>query len=138
MRRSTIAVFLLLVPPSSALGCYDEHKVGWFNEMPIRSWELPEASPEGGRWEEMSGLWAIAAGTASLALMAVSFRAYSRARDKDVMPALEPAAPAPLALPHDWPGGRTIRVDRGHESEEPTRVGQEAMCILCAVAAGAD
>ncbi len=79
MRRSTIVVFLLVLPPSSALACFDEHKAGWFNEMPTRSWELLGASHEGGQWEEISGLWAIAAGAASLALIAVSFRAYSRA-----------------------------------------------------------
>jgi hypothetical protein len=138
MRRSPIVVLLLLLPPTSALACYDEHKAGWFMEMPARSWERLEAGSEGGQWEEMSSLWAVAAGTASLALIAVSFRAYSRARDKDLIPALEPAALPPMALLHDWPSDRTVRVDGGHEPGEPTRVAQEEVGILCGVAAGAD
>ncbi len=134
MRRSTIAVFLLVVPPSSALACDGEHKAGWFDVMPARSWELLEAGGEGNPREEMSSLWAIAAGTASLGLIAVSFRAYSRARDKDLMRALEPAALPLTVLPIDG----TLRVDPGHEPGEPTRVIPESVGILSVVAAGAE
>jgi hypothetical protein len=137
MRRYTIAGFLLLLMPSTAVACYDEHQAGWFNEMPARSWERPEASREGSQGEEMSGLWVMAAGTASLALIAVSFRAYSRARGKELMHPLEPAEP-PLALPFDGPSDRTLRVDPGHRPGEPTRVDSEEVGVLCAVATGRD
>ena len=62
MQRTTIAVVLMLLPSSSALGCYDEHNSGWINEMPARSWERLAASEERNSWEEMSRLWVFAAG----------------------------------------------------------------------------
>ncbi len=138
MRRSTIAVFSLLLMPSTALACYDEHKAGWFNEMPARSWERPGASREGSEWEEMSGLWGIAVGTAALALIGVSFRAFSRARDKERMQPVPMDTPPPLALPFDWPRDRTIRVNPGHQPGEPTRVVPAEVGILDAVATDAE
>jgi hypothetical protein len=137
MRRSTIAVFLLLVMPSTAQACFDEHKVGWFNEMPARSWERPGSSRERSQWEEMSGWWGLAAGAASLVLIAVSFRAYSRARGLERIHPLEPAAP-PLALPFDWPGVRTLRIDPGHRPGSPIRSVPQEVGILGTVAAGAE
>jgi hypothetical protein len=138
MRRSTIAVLLLLLTPTSAAACYDEHKAEWFNEMPARSWERAGGSGEGSAWEEMSGLWGIAAGTASLALMAVSFRAYTRSRGRELLHPLAPAEMPPLALPFDWPSDRTIRVDSGHQPKTPTRVVPVEVGVLHTVAATAE
>ena len=138
MRRSMIAAFLLGVLPSTALGCFDEHKAGWFNEMPVNSWERPEASREGNAWEEISGVWVIAAGMTSLALIAVSFRAFSRAGEKDRKDPAEAGASRPLALPADWPGDRTRRVDPAHQPGVPTRIVPDKVETLYAVAAGAE
>jgi hypothetical protein len=78
MRLSTIAVCLLALSPRPALGCieHDARQTGWFHELPSFS-----AGLAGGGAEEpgIPGWWLLAAGLASIALVAVSFRAFSRA-----------------------------------------------------------
>ncbi len=126
MRRLTfpIAAVVLSLMPSSAWACY-EHEAGWFDEMPTRSWQVPRNSAEGFRWEEALGAWIVAAGSASLALAAVTIRAVCRTTGRDRLHPLDLVDPAPLALPFDWPSDRTIRVDQGHEPLGPNVVIRE-------------
>ena len=79
MRFSTIvAVCLLVLSPCRVLGCieHEAQQTGWFHEMPSLSY----SSFAGGGGEEsaMSGVWVFGAGLASVALVVVSFRAFSR------------------------------------------------------------
>jgi hypothetical protein len=78
MRLSTIAVCLLVLSPCPVLGCddYAPLQTAWFREMPSSHarfiWEGEEESG-------MPGLWLLGAGSASVGLVIVSFRAFSRA-----------------------------------------------------------
>jgi hypothetical protein len=78
MRLSTIAVCLLVLSPCPVLGC-DEHspqQTGWFHEMPS---SYASFAGEGAEAPGMHGLWLLGAGSASVALVLVSFRGFSRA-----------------------------------------------------------
>ncbi len=78
MRLSTIAVCLLVLSPCPALGC-DEHasqQTGWLHEVPS---SYASFVGEGAEASGMLGLWLLGVGSASVALVIVSFRAFSRA-----------------------------------------------------------
>jgi hypothetical protein len=80
MRFSMIAVcpLVLVLSPRPVLGC-DEHapqQTGWFHEMPS---SYPGFAGDGGGESRMPGVWLLGAGSASVALVLVSFRAFSRA-----------------------------------------------------------
>jgi hypothetical protein len=84
MRLSTIAVCLLLVSPSPVLACWKDapEQTGWFQEIPSSYGD----SAMGGARETMPG-WSLAgAGLASIALVMVSFRAFTRAAGRAPMP----------------------------------------------------
>ena len=87
MRLSTIAVCLLLVSPSPVLACWKDapEQTGWFQEMPSSYGD----SAVGGAGETTVPGWSLAgAGLASMALMVVSFRAFSGAAGRKPMPGL--------------------------------------------------
>jgi hypothetical protein len=78
MRLSTIAVCLLLVSPSPVLACWKDapEQTGWFQELPSSYGD----SAVGSAGETMMPGWSLAgAGLASIALVVVSFRAFSGA-----------------------------------------------------------
>jgi hypothetical protein len=82
MRLSTIAVCLLLVSPPSALACWKDapEQTGWFQEMPSSSqgtawWE----TADGAKWDGTFNALLMGVGLASITLVVVSFRAFSRA-----------------------------------------------------------
>src|SRR5262249_11042364 len=136
MRRSTIAVCLLLMSPFSVSAC-DDHagqRPGWLEARHRSAWELAQGTAEGMRWEEMLGVASLAAGSAALFLGAVWPRGASRAGGHGRMHPLEPAAPAPRAVPWDQPVGLPVRVDQGHERSEPSRVTREDAGGPCSVA----
>jgi hypothetical protein len=127
MRRSPIAVCLLLLSPVPAWAC-DGHPVGapgWLEEKPRSAWDLARGTAEEVRWQEMLGVASLAAGSGAMVLVAVSLRAASRAASRGRMPPLEPATPAPLAVPVDQPTGLPVRVDPGHERPEPSQITRE-------------
>jgi hypothetical protein len=78
MRLSTIAVCLLVLSPRPALGCgdYAPLQMGWFHEMPS---SYPSFAGDGAEESEMPAPWLAAAGSAAVVLVAMSFRAFSRA-----------------------------------------------------------
>jgi hypothetical protein len=89
MRLSTIAVCLLVLvlSPDPVFGC-DEHapqQTGWFHEMPS---SYPSLAGGDAEVPGMPGFWLLGAGSASVALVVVSFRAFSRAAGR--VPILEP------------------------------------------------
>ncbi len=124
MRRLTIAAFLLLLMPSGASACFDEHKAGWVDEMPSSTWEMPRNGAEGIFGQENLGVRFLAAGLASVALIVVSFRALTRAKARERIHPVETASPTPMALPFDLPEPM-IRVDQGHELAGPNTVVRE-------------
>jgi hypothetical protein len=81
MRLSMIAVCLLLLAPCSVSACDDfgSQPAGWIHEMRSSfrkfEWSRAEEMKEGG----MSWLWLSGAGSAAVALVAVSFRGLARA-----------------------------------------------------------
>jgi hypothetical protein len=81
MRLATIAVCLLVLSPRPVLGCIDHEaqRTGWFHEM--RS-SAASFAGDGAGEPGMSGFWLLGAGSASVALVVVSFRAFSRAADR--------------------------------------------------------
>ena len=91
MRLSTIAVCLLLLTPCSVSACLDDHspqQTGWFHEMPS---SYRSSAGEGAEETTMPGLWMLGAGSASVALVVVSFRAFSRAAGRGPMQPTRPA-----------------------------------------------
>jgi len=132
MRFSTIVACLLLVLSTpSALGCY-EHGADATQKLssPHRTF-----AAEGAETEEASmlGVRLAGAGLASLALIAVAFRALSRAPSRGrIRPVeLELADPSVRPSPFERPGDPWIRVDRGHERPEPTRAGRDEEALPC-------
>ncbi|HZW32021.1 MAG TPA: hypothetical protein VFF52_15020 [Isosphaeraceae bacterium] len=131
MRRSTIAVCLLL-SPVPVFACFDHPPgvtAGWIEERPRSAWDLARGTAEETRWEELLGMASLAAGSGVL-LLAVALRAARRGR----MHPLEPAAPRPLGLPFDRPTGLPVRVDSGHERPGPIRIIREEANEPCPVA----
>jgi hypothetical protein len=114
MRRSTIAVCLLLGLPSPACACMDDHKNGeWLDEKtPSTSWQIARTIAEGYPGEESLQVCAIAVGSASTALTAIWLPAVLRARRRRRVKLVELDVPAPLVLPFDWLPARPIRVDQ--------------------------
>lgn len=87
MRLSTIAVCLLLVSPSPVLACWKDapEQTGWFQEIPSSYGD----SAMGGAGETTVPAWSLAgAGLASMALLVVSFRAFSGAAGRGPVPGL--------------------------------------------------
>jgi hypothetical protein len=78
MRLSMIAVCLLVLSPCPAFGCieHEAQQTGWFHEMPS---SYARFAGEGAEAPGMLGLWLLGAGSASVVLVIVSFRAFSRA-----------------------------------------------------------
>jgi hypothetical protein len=78
MRLSTIAVCLLVLSPCPAFGCieHEAQQTGWFHEMPS---SYASSAGKGAEASGMLGLWLLGAGSASVALVVVSFRAFSLA-----------------------------------------------------------
>jgi hypothetical protein len=97
MRLSTIAVCLLVLSPRPVLGCieHEAQQTGWFHEMPS---SYASFAGEGGEAPGMPDLWLFGAGSASVALIAVSFRAFSRAAGR--------ATAQPAGLDEDQDVGR--------------------------------
>jgi hypothetical protein len=87
MRLSMIAACLLLVSASPVLACIEHgpEQTGWFQEMPSSSWETTWSRVERTWWYGMPGAWLFGAGSASVALVGVSFRAYTRAAGQAAM-----------------------------------------------------
>jgi hypothetical protein len=79
MRLATLAVCLLVFSPCPVLGCieHEAQQTGWFHEMP--SSYYARFTGGGAEAPGMSSLWLFGAGSASVALVVVSFRAFSRA-----------------------------------------------------------
>jgi hypothetical protein len=77
MRIAMIAVCLLALSSCPAFGCieHEAQQTGWFHEMPSNASFAGEGAEEPGK----SGVWLLGAGSASVALVVVSFRAFSRA-----------------------------------------------------------
>ena len=93
MRLSTIAVCLLLVSPPSVLACFEHtpEQTGWFQEVPSSSGEAAWMGVQAMWWDRTPGLWMFGAGSASVALVLVSFRAFTRAAGPGSMQLIRPA-----------------------------------------------
>src|SRR5262245_25688095 len=105
MRRLTIVVCVLLLPPVPVLACIDHDGPGWFDQIRPSSWQiLPSEAVEGLEWWEELGVTRLASAFASVVLLAV---VMSRAVWWCRQSRSEPGHPMPLALPFDRP----IRVD---------------------------
>ena len=81
MRPSTIVACLLLISPPSALACIEhaDEQTGWLHETPSAYRHFATAGAEA---SSMLGLSLLGAGSASLALVFVAFRALSRAQGR--------------------------------------------------------
>ena len=81
MRLSTIAVCVLLVFPPAVPACFehDPEQTKWLQDVSSSSQETAWAGVSATGWEWASGFGLIGAGSASVALVLVSFRAFSRA-----------------------------------------------------------
>jgi hypothetical protein len=88
MRLSMIAACLLLVSVSPALACIEHspEQTDWLQEKASSSWEAAWSRVEGTWRDGMPGAWLLGAGSASVALVGVSFRAYIRAAGREPMP----------------------------------------------------
>jgi hypothetical protein len=84
MRLSTIAVCLLLLAPCSVAACEDHgfQPTEWHHEAPSSFRELAWSRLNEMREDGTSWVWLSGAGSAAVALMAVSFRGFARAGGK--------------------------------------------------------
>jgi len=125
MRLSTIVACLLLISPPSALACIEHaaEQTGWLHETPSA---YRHFAGEGAEASSMLGLSLLGAGSASLALVFVAFRALSRAQGRsrprpvgsESDDLVEPSAPLMR------PGAPWLRIDPGHEPLEPAGAGR--------------
>jgi hypothetical protein len=123
MRRSTIAVCLLLLSPTSVSACIDELPVQgeWFYKEPSSRSDYNPLAESMERDDTTMVVSVIAGGVGVAILPGLSFRAAWRSRTRGALVAPEGARPVPLALPFDRPDGLTIRIDQGHDESSPAR-----------------
>ena len=135
MRLSTIVACLLLISPPSALACIEHaaEQTGWLHETPSA---YRHFAGEGAEASSMLGLSLLGAGSASLALVFVAFRALSRAQGRsEPRPVeFEPDEPAEPSPSPDRPGDPWIRVDPGHERLELAGAGRGEEALSRALA----
>jgi hypothetical protein len=81
MRLSTIAVCVLLVFPPAVPACieHDPEQTKWVQEMSSSSRETAWAGVGAVEWDGASGMLLFGAGSASVALVLLSCRAFCRA-----------------------------------------------------------
>ena len=75
MRRSLIAVCLLLLSPSSARACYEDHKAGagWFDERPSQ-WSNYGIGAQAAQRDKLMDVAVFAGGSGVLILLGVFMR----------------------------------------------------------------
>ena len=102
MKRSMIAVCLLVCSPSTVIGCYEDHNVGWFDQQTLRY-----TSYGSGVWETkrdmLMDLSLIAGASGVLMLLFSVARAAMRAGRQSVDSPTAPEVEVPLELPFDGP-----------------------------------
>ncbi len=104
MKRSMIAVCLLLLSPSRVIACFEDHNpgAGWVDQRPMR-WSIYGDAAESMGRDRLMDISLVAGVSGVVILLSVVVRAIVRtARHAAVSPA-QAEEEIPLALPFDGP-----------------------------------
>jgi hypothetical protein len=121
MRRSLIAVCLVLLAPLSVKACYEDHNpaAGWAEDKrPF--WSNYGIGAEGVQRDRLMDVSMFAGGSGVLILLGVSLRAFLLAARRDAVEMVESASLVPLALPTDGPPCEPQCVLTGLDSQDDT------------------
>jgi hypothetical protein len=104
MKRSMIAVCLLLLSPSRVIACYEDHNAGagWFDQQTVR-WSNNGNSAQTRLRDTVMDVSLFAGGLGFVILLGVLVRAMIQASGQGPVSRLEPEERVPLALPFDGP-----------------------------------
>jgi hypothetical protein len=104
MKRSLIAVCLLLLSPSSVMACIEDHNTGagWFDQQPS-GWTTYGTGAQALHRDRLLDVALFAGGLGAVILMGVAYRATCLAPRRAPMSPSQPGALVPLALPIDAP-----------------------------------
>jgi hypothetical protein len=104
MKRSLIAVCLLLLSPSSVMACFEDHNTGagWFDQQPS-GWTSYGSGAQAQHRDRLLDVALFAGGLGAVILMGVAYRATCLATRRARVSSPQPGAIVPLALPIDAP-----------------------------------
>jgi hypothetical protein len=104
MRRSMIAVCLVLVSPSPVLACIEDHNpgAGWFDQQPS-GWSSYGTGARALPRDGVMDVALLAGGLGVVILAGLSYRAMCLAPRRAQVSRSQPATIVPLALPMDAP-----------------------------------
>ena len=119
MKRSTIAVCLLLLSPSGVMACYDDHNTGpgWFDEHTPR-WSTYGSVPQTMHRDKLMEVSLFVGGLGVVILVGVAIRAKRQAARHIAISPLEPATGLFLAEPFDGPTCEGFCVQDGPDSQD--------------------
>ena len=105
MKRSMIAVCLLLLSPSTVMACIEDHNTGagWFDQQPS-GWTSYGTGAAALHRDRLLDVALFAGGLAGVILMGVAYRAICGAPRRAHASSSQPGGIVPLALPIDAPG----------------------------------
>jgi hypothetical protein len=104
MKRSMIAVCLLLLSPGSVMACIEDHNTGagWFDQQSSGSTSYGTGAQALHR-DRLLDVALLAGGMGAVILVGLSYVAMCRAPQHAAVSRSQPAAAVPLALPIDSP-----------------------------------
>jgi hypothetical protein len=123
MRRLMFAVCALLLSPTTALACIDEHNVQgeWFYQPPS-TWSHFGSLGETTERDRAMGASVILGSSGAIVLLGVMIRRAAGATRRSGRVEPEPASRVPLAIPFAPPELLTLRVDGAHQQSSPAAV----------------
>ena len=104
MKRSMIAVCLLLLSPSSVIACVEDHNpgVGWADQRPMR-WSIYGNGAESMGSDRLVDVSLVAGVSGAVILLGVVVRAIVRSARYAAASPVQAEEETPLALPFDGP-----------------------------------
>jgi hypothetical protein len=109
MKRSMIAVCLMLLSPGTAMACIEDHNTGagWFDQQPS-GWNSYSTGAQALHRDRLLDVAFFAGGLGALLLVGVSYRAMCPAVWRARVSPSRPAMFTPLALPVDSPASEPL------------------------------
>jgi hypothetical protein len=118
MKRSMIAVCLLLLSPSGVMACYEDHNAGagWFDPEASR-WPNYGSAARALHHDKLMDVSLLAGGSGVAILIGVLIRAMCRAGRQPVS-RLQPVTRVPLAVPIDRPTSEPFYTQAGMDPDD--------------------
>jgi hypothetical protein len=120
MKRSMIAVCLLLLSPGTVMACIEDHNTGagWFDQQPS-GWTSYVTGAQALHRDRLLDVAFFAGGLGAVILVGVSYRAMCLVPRRAQVSPSQPATVVPLALPMDAPAFEPLCADPWLDCEAP-------------------